>query len=256
MKFTSSIHLAARFAGLAGCLALTMTSAFADGESAEALGQMLKKKPAKIRKINAIQYFPQDGRRVTFGMDGLLWKGPGDCKSQREAMSAIMELDGKGVTVRRAYILEAPDGVHVKNSDCVIENLVFPDVCEDAITADNADRLVIRNCVFRGADDKAIQLNRGRDILIENCYFESCAKPVRVKAGVTVTVRNCVAKDSSVFVLADGDGAVATVENNRVEKSRHFVGAKKGATIRLGENQTSQIKLGNEIVSGGRIVGP
>lgn len=218
------------------------------------LATWLERKPTKVRKVNGILYFPQPGREVNFGREGLRWTGPGDCDSQREAQSVIMELQGPRVTVRGGYIIEAPDGVHVKNADCVIDGMIFPDVCEDAITADGADRLVIRNCVFRGAADKAIQLNRGRDILIENCYFEDCAKPVRVKAGVTVTVRNCYAKNSAAFVLADGEGAEARVENNRVDGAKYFVEAKKGAVIRVGAgNVTSGVRF-PDAATGGAII--
>ncbi len=223
------------------------------GPDAASLARWLDEKPKEVRKVNAILYFPQNGRTVDFGDRVLRWTGPGD-GSQRESQSAIIEVQGRGVTVRRAWIVDSPDGIHVKNADAVIENLVFPDVGEDAITADNADRLVIRNCVFRNAEDKAIQLNGGREILIENCYFERCAKPVRVKPGVTVTVRNCFATGAVDFVRADGAGAVVRVENNEVRESRSFVSAQKGARIVLGPgNVTRGIRLPNSATDGATI---
>lgn len=199
------------------------------------LARLLDEKSAGTRKVDSILYIPQAGRTVDFGAQALRWTGPRDRDDQRERQSAIVEVQGAGVTVRGGRVMDSPDGIHVKAPDCVIEGVVFLDVGEDAITADpGADRLVIRNCVFRGAADKAIQLNHGREIVVENCYFEDCAKPVRVKAGVTVTVRNCFAKNSAAFVLADGKGAEATVEGNRVEGAKFFVEGKKGAVIRVG----------------------
>jgi pectate lyase len=133
----------------------------------------------------------------------------------------------------------------------VIENIVFPKVCEDAITANGADNLIIRNCAFRGAKDKVIQLNGGTNILIEDCYFENCAKPVRVKKGVTVTVRNNVSRGTTVFVLADGEAAHAIVENNDVTKSEWFAKAQKGAVIEVWTNKTSKIEKLDAAESGG-----
>jgi hypothetical protein len=210
-------------------------------------------KPKKLRKFNSIQYFAQEGRKVSFGGDALKWTGEGDC-SQNEHMEPIISVQGNGASVRNAFIVMAPDGVHVSGKNVVLENLVFPKVCEDAITANGADNLIIRNCAFRGAQDKAIQLNKGTNILIENCYFEDCSKPVRVKTGVTVTVRNNISRKSSAFVMADGAGASATVENNDVRDSKWFVKAEKGATIELGPNQTSKILHPDEAVAGGRVL--
>jgi pectate lyase len=168
-------------------------------------------------------------------------------------MEPIISVQGNGVTLRNAVIVKAPDGIHVSGKNVVIENVIFPEVCEDAITANGADNLIIRNCAFRGARDKAIQLNGGKNVVIEDCYFENCAKPVRVKAGVTVTVRNNVSRGSVVFVFADGSGASATVENNDVKKSRLFVQAEKNATIELGKNRTSAIEKQTRTAKGGSI---
>jgi pectate lyase len=210
-------------------------------------------KPEKSRSFRSIQYFAQNGRTVSFGGDALKWKGEGDC-SQNEHMEPIISVQGDGVTVRNAFIVEAPDGIHVSGKNVVIENVVFPKVCEDAITANGADNLIIRNCAFRGARDKVIQLNGGRNILIENCYFEDCAKPVRVKPGVTVTVRNNVSRGARAFVLADGEGAHALVEGNEVTKSRWVAEAKSHATIELGANRTKDIELPDQASGGATII--
>jgi Pectate lyase. len=216
--------------------------------------KVFDRKPGKTRKFDRIQYFPQKGRDVSFGGDRLKWTGEGDC-SQNEAMEPIISVQGEGVTVRNAWIDGAPDGIHVSAPNVVIENIVFPKVCEDAITANSgADNLVIRNCAFRGARDKAIQLNAGKNIVIENCLFEDCAKPVRVKSGVTVTVRNNVSTGSTVFILADGEGARALAESNDVRKSKWFAKAEKKARIVIGKgNRLSRIERKNEANSGGVI---
>lgn len=209
-------------------------------------------KPKKSRTFNAIQYIAQNGRTVSFGGDALKWSGEGDC-SQNEHMEPILSVQGDGVTVRNAFVVKSPDGIHVSGRNVVIENVIFPKVCEDAITANGADNLIIRNCAFRGARDKAIQLNAGTNILVENCTFEDCSKPVRVKPGVTVTVRNNVSRDSTVFVMADGAGARAVVEGNDVRGSKILFKALDHAVIEAGGNVTSQIR-GDDEASGGGIV--
>jgi len=209
-------------------------------------------KPSKSRSFDIIQYFAQDGRTVSFGGDALKWTGEGDC-SQNEGMEPIISVQGDGVTVRNAFIVETPDGIHVSGKNAVIENMIFPKVCEDAITANGADNLIIRNCAFRGAKDKVIQLNGGTNIVVENCYFENCSKPVRVKKGVTVTVRNNVARGTTVFVMADGKDAHAVVENNDVEKSEWFAKAQKGAVIEVGANRISKIEKPDEATDGGSV---
>ncbi|MGH8049001.1 MAG: pectate lyase [Chthoniobacterales bacterium] len=229
------------------CLLVVATSVMGAPDAA-----VFDQKPKKTRKFNAIQYFAQNGRTVSFGGDGLKWTGEGDC-SQNEGMEPILSVQGEGVTIRNAFMIETPDGIHVSGKNVVIENVIFPKVCEDAITANGADNLIIRNCAFRGAKDKVIQLNGGTNILIENCYFENCSKPVRVKPGVTVTVRNNVSRDTTAFVMADGKGAKAVVENNDVKKSEWFVKAQKGAAIEVGANRTSRIEKANASEDGGTV---
>jgi pectate lyase len=227
------------------CLLLASSFAMAAPDAS-----VFDQKPKKTRKINRIEYVAQDGRSVSFGGFALKWTGEGDC-SQNEGMEPIISVQGDGVTVRNAFVVESPDGIHVSGKNVIIENVVFPKVCEDAITANGADNLIIRNCAFRGARDKVIQLNGGKNILIENCYFENSSKPVRVKPGVTVTVRNNVSRDTTAFVMADGKDAHAVVENNDVKKSEWFVKAQKGATIDIGRNKTSEIEKPDEASGGG-----
>lgn len=222
-------------------------------------GSPFDQEPKGERKFDIIQYFAQDGREVSFGGDTLIWKGPGDC-SQQEEMLPLISVQGDGVTIRNATIVDSPDGIHVSGDDVILEDLIFPKVCEDAITANGANRLIIRNCWFRGARDKVIQLNSGKDILIENCVFEDCSKPIRTKEGVTATVRNNRSTNSLAFVLSDGPGAEILVEDNEVSRSKWFVKASDGTRIIVNSNRTSQIEKqdeaedGAEILSAARII--
>lgn len=211
--------------------------------------------PKKSRTFDRIQYYTADGKRHGFSGDLLKWNGPGDC-SQDEGQMPIISVGANDVTVRNAVIIRSPDGIHVRGKRVLIENIVFPDVCEDAITAHDADELIIRNCSFRGADDKAIQINGGKNVLIENCYFENSSKPIRVKADCTVTVRNCTADNVKWFVYADGPGARVVLENNTVTNVRTFVHAEKDAEIVVGEgNKLRRAQEKKSEKSGGKVTG-
>lgn len=222
----------------AACLPLLPAAAYPDPDS----------KPKGARRFDIIQYFPQEGREVSFGGDALKWRGKGEC-SQKESQEPIIEVQGNGVKVRNAVILGSPDGIHVTAKNVTIEQITFPDVCEDGITANGADRLVIRDCYFRDAKDKAIQLNSGKDILIENCVFEDCQTPIRVKPGVTVTVRNCEANGVKYFIYADGDAEVIA-EGNRIRNSDTAIRLENGARAVERDNELLSVKDPFRVESG------
>jgi hypothetical protein len=78
---------------------------------------------------------------------------------------------------------------------------------------------------------------------------------VRVKPGVTVTVRNNVSRDSTVFVMADGAGARAMVEGNDVRGSKILFKALDRAVIEARGNAAAEIRGADEATGGGSIVG-
>jgi len=71
---------------------------------------------------------------ATFDGKGSLydWAGQGDC-SQDEGMPPMFKLYD-GAVLKNTCMKGAPDGIHVRGSDVIIDNIVNLDVCEDAIS--------------------------------------------------------------------------------------------------------------------------
>ncbi len=128
-------------------------------------------------------------RNATYDYEGatLIWKGAGDC-SQKENMPPIFHINGRGVTLKNATIIGAPDGIHISAVGVRIENISFPDVCEDAITMKAGARWArVSHCYFARAADKAIQCTYGYGHhVFENTFVDvKCA--FRSKPGVNAS---------------------------------------------------------------------
>lgn len=112
----------------------------------------------------------------------LVWVGPGECNKLPTNYAAIT-IRASRVVLKNFEVLGAPDGLHVNSGSFnVIDGVVFPYVCEDAITngnkkPDSATNTVIRNSAFYNSDDKAIQVNGG-SVRVENSYFENVFRAI------------------------------------------------------------------------------
>jgi|TARA_Y100000031_G_scaffold154033_2_gene200657 hypothetical protein len=84
------------------------------------------------------------GENEVFDGNGNLydWVGEGDC-SQTEGMSPMFVLLS-GATLKNIWIRNAPDGIHVKGSNIVVNNMVNVDVCEDAISKKKVSILLLQ----------------------------------------------------------------------------------------------------------------
>jgi len=130
-----------------------------------------------------------DRRNTTYDYEGatIVWKGPGDC-SQKEDMPPIFRITGNGITVKNATIIGAPDGIHIDAARVSIENVNFPDVCEDAITMKERARWArIKGCYFAQAADKAIQCTYGTGHRIYDNVFVKVQCAFRSKPSVTAS---------------------------------------------------------------------
>jgi hypothetical protein len=112
----------------------------------------------------------------------LVWIGPGEC-NKKPTNHAVFTIKASRVTLRNFSVLGAPDGLHVNSGDAsVIDHVVFPYVCEDAITNGNkkpnsATNTVIKNSYFMNSDDKAIQVNGG-SVRVDNCSFKNVFRSI------------------------------------------------------------------------------
>lgn len=183
------------------------------------------------RKISHTVRLDRAGATYDYGGATLVWTGRGDC-SQRENMPPMFAITAPGVTLKNAIIVGAPDGIHIYSKGVVLENLTFPDVCEDAVTFKRgASKATIRDCRFAKAKDKVIQASHGRGHKIYRCHFENCARAFRSKAGVTAKFHQNHLKNCRTGVRADGKGSRTTMWNNRFENVRHPVQLFDGAKV-------------------------
>ncbi|TQV74159.1 hypothetical protein FKG94_16245 [Exilibacterium tricleocarpae] len=188
------------------------------------------------------------------------WNGEGDC-SQREGMPPMFILL-PGSTLKNLWIRGAPDGIHVKGSNIVIDNIVNVDVCEDAISISKSKHYVtgenikILNSEFFHCHDKAIQLTRGTDILIKNNEFYDCAKAVRIKEQAQ-SIRfedNRVFDARSVIKVTGGKGYA---KGNFIRGSRvGFWAEKSGSLIDTGGNVFVDVIEKYRETEGGKVTIP
>lgn len=178
--------------------------------SAAALDTRAPRPPKPSGKIIIVRdTITLDRRNTTYDYEGatLVWKGPGDC-SQTEDMAPMFRINGSGITVKNATIDGAPDGIHINAARVTLENIIFPDVCEDAVTMKERARWSrVHNCYFAKAADKAVQCSYGNGHRVYDNVFVGVKCAFRSKKGVTASFyRNRVYHGDSA-VRADGRGS-------------------------------------------------
>jgi len=186
------------------------------------------------------------------------WVGKGDC-SQTEGMPPMFRLL-PGSTIKNLWMKNAPDGIHVKGSNIVIDNIVNVDVCEDAISISKSKHYLtgkniqIINSKFFHCQDKAIQLTRGSNILIKNNQFFKCAKAVRVKEQASnIIVENNRVLFAKHAIKVTGGQAIAKGNYIETAKSAFWV-EKNGEIIDAGNNTMTNVELHHKQTENGKII--
>ena len=121
------------------------------------------------------------------------WTGRGSC-GQTEGMPPMFVLSD-GAILKNCFIENAPDGLHIQGSNVTINNIVMPDVCEDAVSVRpnvNYTNIKIINSQFAKCADKCLQFNpKGvKKLTIANNDFIGGGSCVRFKGGADVTASN------------------------------------------------------------------
>jgi len=166
-----------------------------------------------------------------FGGATLKWTGAGDC-SQTEGMPPMFIITAPGITLRNATIVGAPDGIHIHSAGVTVENLVFPDVCEDAITFKRGSRnATVRHCKFANAEDKVIQATGGRLHRVHHCEFRNCTRPLRCGPTTGARFYKNTLTDCHSGVRASGFGSITRMWDNTFTRVRHPTQRLGGALI-------------------------
>jgi hypothetical protein len=102
-----------------------------------------------------------------------------DCTTGDQSSTTPIFEVANGGTVRNVIMgSHVGDGIHCLGS-CTIENVWFPYICDDAISALGSGTVTIRNSGFKNARDKTIQHNGSATVNIDTVYVETAGKLYR-----------------------------------------------------------------------------
>jgi hypothetical protein len=157
------------------------------------------------------------------------WRGAGypkNCHAPKEISEdqPPMFVLQDGAKLRNMQIECALDGVHAKGNNVLIENVLFRDVEEDAITTSAGNNITIRKNTFFLCQDKCIQLNGpARNVLIEDNHFQHAARPLSgsaSKGGATkITARGNTCKNCEIMFRMQSNHDLLA-EDNYLEDGR------------------------------------
>jgi hypothetical protein len=99
-------------------------------------------------------------------------------EGDQSSVDPLIEVENGGTVKNLVMGSRVGDGIHCLGS-CTIENVWFPNVCDDAISIMGSGTVTIKNSGFKNARDKTIQHNGTATVTIENVYVETAGKLYR-----------------------------------------------------------------------------
>ncbi|KAG7380856.1 hypothetical protein PHYBOEH_011288 [Phytophthora boehmeriae] len=159
-------------------------------------------------KVKAGEVF--DGKMQTFERSDITCLG--QTESGKDTAVFLVEAGGhlKNVIIGANQM----EGVHCDQNDCIIENVWWDDVCEDALSVKGGTASSVTKVIgggARNADDKVIQHNGYGTVQIDGFYAEDISKLYR-SCG-TCGNRPKTVNVSNTYVVNPGN-AVVTVNKN------------------------------------------
>ncbi|GMF09959.1 unnamed protein product [Phytophthora lilii] len=140
-----------------------------------------------------------DGKMHTFDRFNLT------CHGQEESgnSTAVFLLE-PGATLKNAIIGENQmEGVHCDYSDCIIENVWWEDVCEDALSIKGGNASSVSKVLGGGAryaDDKVVQHNGFGTVVIDGFYAQDFGKLYRSCGNCKSNPRQRFVNVSNIYV--------------------------------------------------------
>ena len=184
--------------------------------------------------VRAGETFDGGGRRYTAG--SALGDG-----SQSEDQKPVFRLES-GARIRNV-VLGAPaaDGIHTYG-DVTLENIVWEDVGEDALTIKASGNVVLNGGSATMADDKIFQINAASTFRVSNFRAWDAGKFIRQNGGTTFRVDVFIDRcdisnmDEAIF-RTDSPVSTVTMSNTRYSNigDELFMGVNP-ANIRLSGN--------------------
>jgi hypothetical protein len=102
-----------------------------------------------------------------------------DCTTgNQDTVEPLIDVADGGTVKNIVFGKNIGDGIHC-NGSCTIENVWFPYVCDDAVSALGGGTVTIRNSGFKNARDKTIQHNGSGTVNLDTIYVETAGKLYR-----------------------------------------------------------------------------
>lgn len=139
----------------------------------------------------------------------------GDC-GQSEGQDPVFRVESG--TLRNVIIGDAGDGVHIYGN-ATVENVTWPNVCEDALTVKDDATVTINNITGYDASDKFFQMNAKATVTISNALIDGAGKIVRENGGkcypVNVNITNSdISNVSEAIFRSDCSGSNFHISNS------------------------------------------
>ncbi len=165
--------------------------------------QIIEVPPADTITVNETivisegETFDGEGKRYVANPDTL---GDG---SQSESQQSVFRLED-GATLKNVVLGHpAADGVHTYG-DALVENVVWEDVGEDALTIKDEGHVTVRGGLAQNGEDKVFQVNAPSTFEIINFTADNAGKMIRQNGGTTFK--------TSIFI----EGSVITNMNEAI----------------------------------------
>lgn len=174
---------------------------------------------AAVYRIKKGEVF--DGKMKTYQRSNVKCRGGTESGWQ----NAVFVIEAGG-TLKNAIIgQDQMEGVHCEDGDCLVQNVWWGAVCEDALSikggrASSTARVVGGGA--RSAADKVVQHNGYGSVSIEGFYVEDFGQLYRScgncgSKGVKISIKNVFAVNGRVSILTGNKGDTATVENIKIK---------------------------------------
>eukprot|EP00121_Abeoforma_whisleri_P014835 Awhi_evm1s13680 len=142
-----------------------------------------------------------DGKGQTYRGKGL---GNGNQDEDQKPLFFLKE----GATLKNLIITApAADGVHIEGKNILVENVIWEDVGEDALSSkSNKDvSVTIRNCEAYKAEDKVFQFNQRATLVLENFKGKQFGRLIRSHYYMDLTLKNIDIERGSSMVYIEND---------------------------------------------------
>ncbi|WP_437761081.1 pectate lyase [Sorangium sp. So ce1389] len=152
--------------------------------------------------------------------------------SQDEGQLPVFKLES-GAKLKNVVLgSPAADGIHTYGN-VTLENVVWEDIGEDALTVKGAGTVVINGGSAKDGDDKVFQINAASTFKVSNFKAESAGKFIRQNGGTTfkvdVIIDRCdISKMKESIFRTDSSTSTVTMTNTRYSQigNSPFIGVK------------------------------